>query len=390
MPETIEDLRKQMADTFEGLKAAVEQKEDEIEEYGEALAETEQKVERIHDEMDELDRKIQRMDSVPGGGDRSTDEPSEEHKAFLSWARKGMDGVEPEEQKTLRLADDTQSGVLASEEMAEGIIEDLVEVSPVREFATVRTIGSRALEKWRKTQHTAAQWVGETESRPDTQDPAYGKLRVPAHELFAKSQVSNQMLEDSDFDLESDLREDWMEQFRQAEGAAFIDGNGTNKPQGILQTTSASGGTDAIEEISGGGSSALDQDDPFELKFALKEGYLQNSRYFLNSTTLKAIRELKDNDNQYLFAPLAADEEPTLAGLPYTLMEDLPNPGSSNNKAIICGDMARGYIVADRLNMTVQRDPYTKADDGAVVFRARRRVGGHVHNPEALKVLTIG
>lgn len=390
MPDTMEELRKQMASSFEELKAAIEQREEEQEKYGEELASTEQKVDRIHEELDELDKKIQRMDAIPDGGTRSTDEPSEEHKAFLNWARKGMDGVEPEEQKVLQLSDDQQAGVLASEEMAEGIIEDLLDMSPVREFATVRTIGSRALEKWRKTQHTAAQWVGETESRPDTQDPKYGKLRVPAHELFAKSQVSNQMLEDSDFDLEDDLRSDWMDQFRQAEGTAFVDGNGVGKPQGILQTTSGSGGTDTIEEISGGGSGALDQDDPFALKFALKTGYLQNGRFFMNSTTLQSIRELKDSNNQYLFAPLAADEEPTLAGLPYTLLEDLPDPDSSNNKALVCGDMARGYIVADRLQMTVQRDPYSKADDGAVVFRARRRVGGHVHNPEALKVLTIG
>jgi len=309
-------------------------------------------------------------------------------RAFTAWATKGEEGLTPEESKFLRRSDDPQAGVLLPEEIEAGIIAELVEMSPVRQFATVRQTTGDSLTVFRKVEHSQAEWVAETESRPDTQEPKYGKLRVPVHELFAKAVVSNQIIEDAAIDLAEDLQMDLADQFAQAEGRAFVDGNGTDRPLGILQAI-GSNSTDEIEEVQGVGSGSVAQDDPSELQAALKQGHFENARFFFNRRTLRDIRQLTDSNGQFLFRPLVEGAGNQLAGSPFTILPDLPDPATGEH-SVLFGDMSRGYLVVDRFGIEIQRDPFTMADDGAVIFRARMRVGGHVRLPEALKALRVG
>lgn len=382
MPEE-KELADKLGSLFDDFKKAVDKQDEEIEKYGQATAETKQKVDRINDKISDIEAKIARLDTAPSGREGQEEENKEHKAAFGSFLRKGKDELEPEERKLLTVGDDTTGGFLAPPEFVQTITKGIIEFSPMREIARVRSTGRRSVQVPRRTGTFSAQWVSETGTRSETQGLQYGLEEVAVHEMYGLVDVSSQDIEDSVFDLEGELQTEFSEQFGVTEGSAFISGDAVGKPEGFLNNSD-------ISTVVSGNASAITADGLFDLFYALKTGHTRNAQFVMNRSTIKEVRKLKDSNNQYLWQPsLAAGEPPTLLGAPVTEMTDMPDIAASA-KPIAFGNFQRGYLIVDRVEMSVQRDPFTQATSGAVRFIARKRVGGLVMLPEAIKIQTIG
>jgi len=286
-------------------------------------------------------------------------------------------------QNALIKADETGAGyLLAPPDMQREIIKSIVEMTPIRAIATVRSIGGPSFKRPKRTSTGSASRVGELAARSNTGDPKYGMLEILAPELFARFEVSQQMLEDADYDLSAELRDEASEQFAMKEGYESLNGTGagTNQMEGILVNTD-------IAEVVSGSAATITADGMINLFHEVKTVYTQNGIFGLNRRSLRDVRKLKDTTGQYLWVPgIANGVANTILGAPYVEMADLPDAGA-NTYPVLYGDFRRGYAVIDRIGVGFQTDFITGADQGLVVFRARKRTGGGVLQPEALKKL---
>lgn len=376
---------------------------------GKAVGDLTAKVEKIQDSLDKFEgmnqkvtlaeqtnkamqEQLDRVETIlnrPGGGASDKDEAKQMAAAFDRVMRKPAQDRDPADldvckrMNTLIKGNDAGAGyLLAPPEMQREIIKNIVEISPMRSICRVISIGSQSYKAPKRTGTASATRVGETGTRSNTGDPAYGMLEIQAPELFARFEVSQQMLEDSDYDLLAELRMESAEQFAYKEGYESINGTGagTNQAEGILTNAD-------IGEVVSGSAAAITADGLIDLSTELKTGYGRNAVYGLNRISLRAVRKLKDTTNQYLWIPGIAQAMPnTINGSSYVEMPDLPNPGAGTYP-VLYGDFRQGYALVDRIGISFQVDFTTGADSGLVVFRARKRVGGGVLKAEALKKL---
>jgi len=318
-----------------------------------------------------------------------------EAKAYFDYLRHGTrdepnarrDALSREDMKALTVGADPTAGYLAPVEYAREIIKGEVEFSPLREVARIRQTARRAVQIPRRRGQFAAVWTAESGTRSETEGLSYGLEEIPTHELYALVDVSEQMMEDSEFDLEAELAQEFAEQFAVAEGAALVAGDGAGKPEGLLQAAEVS------ESNSGSAASIADAngqaDGLIDLYHGVKTGYAVRGVWLLNRATLGAVRKLKDGQNNYVWQPGLANGVPnTILGQPYVEVPDMPDV-APDATPIAFGDLRRGYTIVDRISLSVLRDPFTQATSGNVRFIARRRVGGQVVLPEALRKLKV-
>lgn len=410
MPSTeqqISELKQTLGEVHEAFKTWSTKEEGERTSVGEATAETkaalvktEAKLDSIETKMTELETKLGRADLPLGEAGDTTKKKVEEHKAaFYKACRLGQGTLSAEESalvlatdeaikdieglKALTLADDTTGGFLAAPpDLEAGIVKDIVEVSPLRGLSRTRTTSRRTVQIRKRTGTFAALWVGETESRAETEGLLYGLDEMPMNELYALVDISTLDLEDSAFNLEGELRQEFSEQFGVAEGVSFISGNSVKRPEGILTNAN-------IGEITSGHASQITADGVIDLWTEPKTAHARNATFIFRRTTLRALRKLKDGQGQYLWQPGLAGAVPnTILGSPYQEMPDMPAIGA-NAYPIVFGDFRRGYLIADRVNITVLRDQFTQATSGMVRFIARKRVGAQVIQAEAIKKLKV-
>lgn len=348
-----------------------------FEALNEAIQKAEAREKEFQDSLDRIEAKMNR----PGNGSADA-EVEIRTKAFEEFARKGVSALTGDYQNVLQVSDDNSAGRLATPEMVTSILKEIEEYSALRGLVTVRTTGSRSVQIPKRTGLPSAVWVGETQTRPDTEGLAYGMLDIPVHEATMAVPISNQMLEDSDFDIMNEIREGTAHGFAKQEAAAIISGDKDGKPEGFLNAAGTVGKTSAAVN-------AIGADDLISLKYGIKTAYATNGTFVLNRSTLERVRKLKDGNGQYLWASgLAAGRASTIDGEPYAEMPDMPNVGTGL-KPVAFGDWKRGYILVDRVAMSMLRDDYTRAGNGQVLFRWRRRLGGAVSIAEAISVLTI-
>lgn len=293
--------------------------------------------------------------------------------------------VDPDDRKALSVANEQAAGYLAPIDYIREIIKATLEFSPMRELARVRPTSSKSIQVPKRTGNFGAVWVAEQATRSETTGLTYGIEEIPNHELYALVDISEQMLEDSAFDLEGELQLEFSEQFGIAEGTAFVTGNGSGKPQGILDNAAVgstnSGSAATIADTDGQANGLID------LYHAIKTAYARNATWVLNRTVLGSVRKLKDGNNNYIWQPGLASLRPaTILDQPYVEMTDMPNE-AANAFPIAFGDFRRGYTIVDRVQMSVLRDPFTQATSGNIRFVARRRVGGQVVLAEAIRKL---
>lgn len=348
-----------------------------------------------------VDRVEVAMNRIPAGA-RFVKDEGEAKARFDAWSRAvvrahavGVVNLSADEQKVLQevqteakalnVSADTAGGYLAPTEYVREIIKGVTEMSPARSIVRVRQTANKSIQIPKRTGQFAAQWVAEQGTKTETTGLAYGLEELPVHELYALIDMSNQMLEDTAFDMEAEIRNEASEQFAVAEGAAVVSGSGVGKPEGILTNSSVG------ETISGSAATIADADGQanglITLFHALKTAYSRNASWALNRVTLGSVRKLKDADKNYIWMPGLANGVPnTILGASYVEMPDMPNEGAGAFP-IAFGDFRRAYTLVDRISMEMLRDPYTQATSGNIRFIFRRRLGGQVVLAEAIRKL---
>jgi len=350
----------------------------EAKEHGKASGLATEKVEKLNARLDEIEVKMNRAVAGQAAADGESPEGKARKAAFAKYLRKGDRHLSPEETKALIVGNDPQAGYLVFPQYAQEILKTIVEFSPVRSVARVYPVAGELIIP-KKTGNCTAAWASEV----GTKTKSYltvGLEKIPNHELYAYSDVSNQLLEDSAFPLEAFLREDFGEQLGVGEGTAFVTGTGVGQPEGIMTNSS-------VASVNSGSASAITADGIIDILYALKEGYARNATFMLRRATLGAVRKLKEAvTGQYLWVAGFASQPNTILGQPYIESPDMDLQGS-NTYPIVVGDFRRGYIIVDRIDISVLVDPYTSAKNGIVEYIARKRVGGQVVMAEAFKKL---
>lgn len=310
--------------------------------------------------------------------------------AFETFLRAGAGAVE---MKALSGASEAAGGYAVPEEIDALIDATLKSISPIRAIANVVTVGSSGYRKLVTSGGLASGWAAETGARAETATPSFNEIAPPSGELFANPAASQAMLDDAAFQVEEWLAGEIAREFAAAEGSAFVNGNGTNKPKGFLQATISSSGDASrtfgqlqyVATGSAGAFAANPEEKLIDLVQTLRAPYRQGASWVMNSATLARIRKFKTSDGAFLWAPsLAAGQPATLLGYPVVEAEDMPDV-AANSLSIAFGNFKAGYLIAERGETQILRDPYTNKP--FVHFYATKRVGGMVSNSEAIKLL---
>lgn len=377
-------------------------------------------LEEAKSRLEKVELKLARPGALGGGGEQTTREAEAYKQAFLSWVRNPNDperrtalqqrGKELRRVEAKAFGDDDgfetraaqtvtstgSAGGFAMPEIIERQIARLsVDISPIRQIATVRTVGSPDYKELVDVGGGAFEWVGEAATRNQTNTPDLAEVAPTFGMASAKPQASEESLDDLFFDVENWLVSSAAEAIAAGEGAAYVSGNGTNKPTGFLSgptpvtTTDASRAFGTLQYIASGQAAALptSADVFYDLVYALRARYRNNARWVTSKLVLAALRKYKDTTNQYLWQPSVAAGEPSLfMGYPVTEAEDMPAVGAGAF-SLAFGDFKEGYLIADRVGMRMTRDEITAP--GFVKFYIRKRTGGKLRNTQAIKLLKI-
>ncbi len=264
-------------------------------------------------------------------------------------------------------------------------------LSPIRQIARVKTVDTSDYKRLVSRGNAASGWVGETDARTETATPNLEEVAIVPGELYANAAATQRALDDMQFDAEAWLTEEVAEEFAAQEGAAFIAGDGVNKPSGFLAGTTSvdADGARAFGTIQhlatgvDGGWPASDASDVLiDLVHSLNPRYRAGAKFVMNAATLADIRKFKDADGNFLWRPGLMDgQADTLLGYPVVEAADMPDIGS-NSLSVAFGNFERGYTIVERMGTRVLRDPYSNKP--YVNFYATRRVGGAVVNDAAI------
>lgn len=376
MPAGVEDAMAEFVSELRGFRETIEQK-----------------LQAQDRRMTMLDRKTALRGRSPLSQAAEVEAPHQ--KAFAAYLRRGDDaglrGLALEEKA---MASGTDGGYLAAPVISDTVQEALRGAGSLRALATVVQVESAAYEVLADRSDIGAGWASETVATAETDTPQVERVSIPLHELAAMPKATQRLLDDASFDLESWLAERIAEKFARAESAAFINGNGMDKPRGLLNYPTASNATatdGTIGMINTGAAGDFAGSAPanalIDLVYALEAGYRANASFLMNSRVAGMIRRMRDGDGRYLWADgLAAGEPARLLGYPVLVCEDMPNP-AAGSKSVAFGDFRRAYTVAERPELRILRDPYSAKPH--VLFYATKRVGGGVVDTRAVKLLTF-
>jgi HK97 family phage major capsid protein len=319
--------------------------------------------------------------ALEGAGERSS--------AFGGFVRSGL-GLET---KAFTGVSGDAGGYAVPKEIDAQIDALLKVASPIRSVANVVKVGSAGYRKLVTTGGTPSGWAAETAARPETATPTFVEIAPPTGELYANPSASQAMLDDATFDVEAWLAGEIAAEFAKAEGTAFVSGSGVNRPKGFLAQPTATAGDGArafgtLQYLATGVSAdfgSAPQERLIDLVQALRAPYRQGAAWVMNAATLARIRKFKTSDGAFVWAPsLSAGQPATLLGYPVIEAEDMPDI-AANSLSIAFGNFRLGYLIAERSETQVLRDPYSNKP--FVNFYATKRVGGCVTNSEAIKLL---
>ena len=321
--------------------------------------------------LEQLEAKFNRPQLIGG-----TTDLSKERKAFREFLRKG-ENAPAEVKASLTQGSDT-SGYLAPVEISTEMIKAVTLINPIRSIASVQKTAAASVKFPKRTGQMSAAWTGETTTRTERTGLTVGSETIPVHEMYAFVDVPRVTIEDAAFDIEAFLMAEFAEQFAVAEGAAFLNGTGVGKPEGIMTNAS-------VGDSHNGHATTLYADGVLDLTYARAEPYARNASFLMKRATVGAVRKLKDTAGYYLWNrdALAAGQPSLLSGYPVIECPDMPAVGSATYPMAF-GDFKRGYKIVDRVEMEVIVDPLTQAASGCVRYAARRRVGGQVVDANAI------
>jgi HK97 family phage major capsid protein len=352
----------------------------------------------LEGELGALRQLVERQARLAGrpalaSGIKSADDDGLRARFVNGYLRQGAMGLE---MKSVVGTGNATGGYAIPKQIDEQIAATMKLISPIRAIANVVQVGTSGYRKLVTTGSTPSGWVAEDATRSLTDTPSFNEIAPPIGELYANPAASQVMLDDLAFDVEAWLADEIAQEFARAEGAAFISGNGTNRPKGFLASPVASTG-DAVrafgtlQYLASGTSAGFGTTGPeklVDLVQSLKAPYRQGAVFVMNSATAGTIRKFKTTDGAFIWQPgLSQDRPDTLLGYPVIEAEDMPDL-AADSLSIAFGNFKAGYLIADRRETTILRDPYSNKP--YVQFYATKRVGGMVMNSNAIKLMKFG
>ncbi len=393
----INDMRSQRAKTWEQAKAFLDAKRND---KGILSAEDRTTYERMETEIVDLGHEIERQERIeaferelnahvgspitsrPDGAqkaDKKAGRASQEYRSAF-WNHMRRQGNEFEVKNALQVGTDTEGGYLVPDEFERTIVETLKDENIFRSFAHLIQTASGDRKIPISASKGEAAWIDEEGTYPESDD-SFGQVTISAYKLGTIIKVSEELINDSVFDIESYIATEFARRIGAKEEAAFFSGDGSGKPLGILAAT---GG--AQIGVNAASATALNTDEVIDLYHALRSPYRKNAVWLTNDSTIKAIRKLKDGNGQYIWQPsLATDTPDTILGRPVRTSAYMPEI-AGGAKTLAFGDFSY-YWIADRQGRTFKRLGELFAPTGQVGFLGSQRVDGRLILGEAVKVL---
>ena len=351
----------------------------------------------IKADLEEIKAKQAAPTFISKTGDKQDMESRDLFKTFI---KEGAEGLRTKG-TDLQISTDAQGGYALPEELRQEIIRIQHEVSPMRQVCSIAQAATTDVKQLVSTGDAASGWVGETDARAQTNSPELAQRTATFGEVYARPRVYQHLIEDGFFNVEDWLLSEVARQFSEAEGVAFLSGNGTNKPVGILNgltLTADAAANDAngtYEVLNTGVNNALGSTDAGIIEFlrtvvkSVKTPYLPNCRWMMNRATHQALVNLKNSDGEYfLQRDLTQAAATSLFGHSVIINEDMDDIDEAAASApIMFGDFQRAFQIIDRVDVSVLRDPYT--NPGSVMFYSRKRVGSMVLDAQAMKVVGV-
>ena len=355
-------------------------------------AEINTKLQQSEERIAMMDRKMTLPARSPLGGAIDHDAPHK--KAFDAYLRNGDDdglrGLELDG-KSMSTAVNSDGGYLVDPQTADRVQSVLNAGASIRAIASVVQVEATSYDVLVDHADVGAGWATESGAQAETDTPQIDRITVPLHELSALPKASQRLLDDSAFDIEGWLAGRIADKFARAEAAAFVSGDGIDKPTGFLSHPAVDNDIwtwGNLGYVPSGTNANPEADAIIELVYALGAAYRKNAVFVMNSKTTAKVRKLKDTDGRFLWSDgLAAGEPARLMGYPVLVAEDMPDP-ATDAMAIAFGDFSAGYTVAERPDLRILRDPFSAKPH--VLFYATKRVGGDVSDFAAIKLMKFG
>jgi len=298
------------------------------------------------------------------------------------WRAMRAKSVSHEVYNALTIGTDSEGGYLVPDEYQRTLIDALQDQNIFRSLAHVITTSSGDRKIPVVASHGTAAWIDEGGQYPESDD-AFGQVSIGAYKLATMIKISEELLNDSVFDMPSYIAREFARRIGAAEEEAFFTGDGSGKPLGVLAAT---GGAET--GVTAASATAIPMDEIMDLFYSLRAPYRKNAVFVMNDSTIKAIRKLKNNNGDYLWQPsVQAGQPDRLLNRPLYTSTFMPELAASA-KTILFGDLGY-YWVADRQGRSFKRLNELYAPTGQVGFLASERVDGKVILPEAIKVLEM-
>lgn len=366
-------------------------------------AEDEQTYSRMEAELENLTKEIGRTEraermerelaratatpltSMPG---TSPDTPEETKRGRASsaykaafWDAMRLNHSPLEIRNALSEGVDSEGGYLVPDEFEATLVTSLADENVMRSIAKViqTTSGDRKIPV--VSTHGSAAWLDEGKAMSES-DEVFDQVSLSAFKLGTFLKISEELLQDTAFNVEAYLADEFGRRIGAAEEEAFIAGDGRGKPTGIFAAT---GG--APSAVTTAKATDITADELIDLHYALRAPYRKNATWLMNDATVKTVRKLKDTTGQYLWQPaLTLGAPDTILGRPVATSTFVPEL-KAGAKSVAFGDFSY-YWIADRQGRSFKRLNELFATSGQVGFLATQRVDGKLILPEAVQVLT--
>lgn len=393
----LKDLQTQLQTTFEELKAMGDKQSEEIKKFGEASQETKTTIENINkafDEikgrMDKMETKANRIQTGGNGGNGGNEDPkaAEKKEAFFKFMRDGVSGLTKEEKS---LVQDTTGDILVPYDLDDTIYRVLPQLNVLRGQANVRTTNSDRIRRVNMNEATVGWGKIEIQTNPKLStfestltpteafayvEDAYGLVKIGEDELL-----------DSNWNLQSYLSDSFGIAFANLEELAFLKGTGhaNMQPEGILNGTT-------VTRTNTAAVATLTADDLIKVQYDIPPVAYQsvNAAYYVAPKIEQAMRLFKDGQGRYLWEPALQSGAPSVFnGKKVFNVAPMDATVATGNEVAIFGDLSSAYQVIDKQLGFMSRINELYINDGLIGFRYKRRVGGYVRRPTALRVLKV-
>lgn len=287
-----------------------------------------------------------------------------------------------------------QGGYLVPQYLEARLNSEMETISPFRSLANkIEVNQGNNVKIIRDIGNFGAVWAGETQARQDTPTPSFSEEQINIYEIYARPAASQQFLEDAGIDVEAWITSRLAERFTEVEDGAFIAGDGVNKPLGILRSGFRNIGSAysqtpvAVPTLTEKTLPLKPFDFLIEFTIGLPTRYRANASWLMNASTLAALRQVKDNEGNYIWQPSPQAGRPSqLLGFP-VYEQQFMHDVKAGSFPIAFGDIRSGYTIATRRGLSILRDPYSSKP--LVIFYATRRVGGKIVDYDAIQLVRV-